>query len=58
MSDVPGTRLDVTLVAGGDFHDIDYARLELLKLFAEHEEIRVRVDDRTGHVALEVKGAS
>lgn len=36
-------RIDVTLVAGGMYHDIDFARLELLKLLAEHEEFRVRV---------------
>ena len=39
----PGSRIDVTLVAGGMYHDIDYARLELLKLMGEHEEFRVRV---------------
>ena len=36
-------RIDVVLVAGGLYHDIDFARLELLKLLAEHEEYRVRV---------------
>lgn len=36
-------RIDAYLVAGGKYHDVDYARLELLKLLAEHEEIRVRV---------------
>ncbi len=40
---MPGSRIDVTLVAGGRYHDIDHARLELLKLLAEHEEMRVRV---------------
>ena len=38
-----GSRIDVTLVAGGMYHDIDFARLELLKLLAEHDEFRVRV---------------
>ncbi len=38
-----GSRIDVTLVAGGMYHDVDYARLELLKLLGEHEEFRVRV---------------
>lgn len=38
-----GSRIDVTLVAGGMYHDIDFARLELLKLLGEHEEFRVRV---------------
>ena len=36
-------RVDALLVCGGRFHDFDFARLELLKLLAEHEEIRVRV---------------
>jgi type 1 glutamine amidotransferase len=38
-----GHRIDVTLVAGGKYHDIDFARLELLKLLAEHPDFRVRV---------------
>lgn len=38
-----GTRIDVTLVAGGKYHDIDFARSELLALLAEHDEFRVRV---------------
>lgn len=38
-----GSRIDVTLVAGGLYHDVDFARLELLKLLSEHEEFRVRV---------------
>ena len=36
-------RIDVVLVAGGKYHDIDFARLELLKLLAEDERVRVRV---------------
>ena len=35
--------VDVYLVAAGKYHDIDFARLELLKLLAEHEQIRVTV---------------
>jgi type 1 glutamine amidotransferase len=31
------------LVCGGLYHDMDYARLELLKLLGEYERIRVRV---------------
>ena len=31
------------LVAGGRYHDIDFARCELLKLLGEREEIRTRV---------------
>jgi uncharacterized protein len=38
----PG-RVDVLLVTGGKYHDFDFARLELLKLLAEHEVFRVRV---------------
>jgi hypothetical protein len=36
-------RVDACLVAGGKFHDIDFARLELLKLLAEHPQVRVAV---------------
>ena len=35
--------VDAVLVAAGKYHDIDFARLELLKLLAEHESLRVRV---------------
>lgn len=38
-----GRRIDVVLVAGGKYHDIDFARRELLALLSEHEEFRVRV---------------
>ena len=52
MSTTPGSRIDVTLVAGGKYHDIDFARRELLTLLGEHEEFRVRVqpdyEDTTG----------
>ena len=43
MSSTPGRRIDVTLVAGGKYHDIDFARRELLTLLGEHQEFRVRV---------------
>lgn len=36
-------QINVYLVAGGIFHDTDFARLELLKLFAENERFVVRV---------------
>jgi hypothetical protein len=36
-------RVDACLVAGGKYHDIDFARLELLKLLAEHPQVRVAV---------------
>ncbi len=35
--------VQVHLVAGGKYHDIDFARLELLKLFAEEPRIRASV---------------
>lgn len=35
--------IDVYMVAAGQYHDIDFARSELLKLLAEHENIRCRV---------------
>ncbi len=41
MSEHPVT--NVYLVAAGDYHDIDFARLELLKLLAEDPSIRVQV---------------
>jgi type 1 glutamine amidotransferase len=36
-------RINVVLIAGGVWHDIDFARLELLKLLAEDPRFRVRV---------------
>lgn len=36
-------RLDCVLIVGGKYHDMDFARLELLKLLAEDERVRVRV---------------
>jgi len=36
-------RIDCVLVASGKYHDIDFARLELLKLLAEDQRVRVRV---------------
>ncbi|HEX2795216.1 MAG TPA: ThuA domain-containing protein [Croceicoccus sp.] len=36
-------RIDCVLIAGGVWHDIDFARLELLKLLAEDPRVRTRV---------------
>lgn len=36
-------RIDAHFVAAGKYHDIDFARLELLKLLAEHPRIRTSV---------------
>lgn len=49
MSDTPPERrpdqkpIKCVLVAAGKYHDIDFARLEILKLLAEDDRIRVRV---------------
>lgn len=46
--------VDAWLVAGGRYHDIDFARLELLELLAEHPQLRVQVDsDYSNLAALE-----
>lgn len=45
LPEVPMARIDAYLVAGGKWHDINYARLELLKLLHEDEEVRVRVGE-------------
>jgi len=44
-------RIDCVLVAGGKYHDIDFARLELLKLLAEDSAVRVRVFEDYENVA-------
>lgn len=36
-------KIKCVLIAGGKYHDIDFARLELLKLLATDERVRVRV---------------
>lgn len=36
-------RVNAYLVAGGKWHDIDFARLELLKLLGEHPHVKVQV---------------
>ncbi len=46
----------VHLVASGKYHDIDFARLELLKLLAEHAEIRTSVS--TDYADLGAIGAA
>ena len=48
MSEAPAEeqhppRINCVLVCGGVWHDMDFARLELLKLLAEDERIRTRV---------------
>ena len=36
-------RIDVYLICNAKYHDTNFARLELLKLLAEHEDVVVRV---------------
>jgi len=43
VTDTVNKRVNCVLIAGGKYHDIDFARLELLKLLAEDERVRVRV---------------
>ena len=43
MSDDIKKKIDVVFIAGGKFHDIDFARLEILKLLAEDERMKTRV---------------
>jgi uncharacterized protein len=38
-------RINALLICGGKYHDMDFARLELLKLLGEHEQIRTTVRD-------------
>ncbi len=51
-------RVDAHLVCGGWWHDFDHARLEILRLLAEHEEVRTTVSsdyevlDRLGQIDL------
>ncbi len=43
MTETPKKRIDAVLIAAGKYHDIDFARLELLKLLASDDRVRVRV---------------
>ncbi|MEM7359340.1 MAG: ThuA domain-containing protein [Pseudomonadota bacterium] len=44
-------RVDVYLVCGGNYHDFDFARLEILKLLAEIPDIRVKVAENYADTA-------
>ena len=44
-------KIKVALVAAGKYHDIDFARLEILKLLSEDERIRVRVFEDYSNIA-------
>jgi hypothetical protein len=43
MPEQPATRIDAHFIAAGKYHDIDYPRLEILKMLAEHPHIRTTV---------------
>jgi len=43
MTGEPKKKINVAFVAAGKYHDIDFARLESLKILAEDERVRVRV---------------
>lgn len=43
MAEEHPCRLNCVLIAGGLYHDMDFARLELLKLLAEDQRVRTRV---------------
>jgi type 1 glutamine amidotransferase len=43
-------RIDGYLVCGGKYHDFDFARLELLKVLAEDDHVRVQVAQHFGDV--------
>jgi len=47
----PKRKIRCVLIAGGKYHDIDFARLELLKLLAQDERVRVRVFENYGNTA-------
>jgi type 1 glutamine amidotransferase len=54
MTELLKKRINGVLIAGGKYHDIDFARLELLKLLAEDDRVRVRVfEDYKNLEALE-----
>lgn len=50
-------RTNVHLVCGGVWHDMDFARYELLKLLGEHAQLRVRVAEDYSNAAA-LSGAS
>jgi type 1 glutamine amidotransferase len=47
----PNRKIRCVLIAGGMYHDIDFARLELLKLLAVDERVRVRVFEDYHNIA-------
>ena len=52
-----GGRVDVVLVVGGRWHDLDHARLELLRELARHDVVRTRVFEDHRRAAEVLPGA-
>jgi len=51
--------IDAYFVCGGKYHDIDYARLQLLGLLGEHERVRTRIaEDYSDIAAIEARAQS
>ena len=57
MSERRKKHINAVLVAGGAWHDFDYARLELLKLLAEDDRVRTRVFEDYDSAAKALKAA-
>lgn len=51
MSQQAEQRIDVYLVCNAKYHDTNFARLELLKLLAEHEDINTQVANSFADIA-------
>lgn len=48
---MPKAAVDAYFVCGGKYHDIDYARLQLLGLLGEHDRIRTRMAEDYADIA-------
>jgi type 1 glutamine amidotransferase len=51
VAEKPKGRINAVLIAGGKYHDIDFARLEILKLLAQDDRVRVRVFEDYSNLA-------
>jgi len=49
MTEERPARINCVLIVGGLYHDMDFARLELLKLLAEDQRVRTRVFEDYGN---------
>jgi type 1 glutamine amidotransferase len=48
---MPKVAIDAYFVCGGKYHDVDYARLQLLGLLGEHERVRTRIAEDYSDIA-------